>query len=122
MTLTKVTGYISIDDLHIYAFHGVGQQEAKVGAEFVVSVSLEYDIEKAAYSDSVDDTIDYGELTSIITDVMRTPRNLLETVAVEMQRRIMGRWPAVGSGILSITKLHPPIAAPTPRATITVKW
>ena len=114
--------FVTIDKLQIFARHGVLEQEAITGNMFEVSVTLEYDFVEAAESDDLNKTLNYAELTELIVEIMKNTRKLIETVAVDMQRAIMARWPEVKSGTLSITKLHPPIPAPTPQATVTLKW
>lgn len=114
--------FISIDNLKVNACHGVSEQETVVGNLFEVSVILEYDFSEAAENDDLTLTINYAELTDLVVDTMKTPRRLIESVAMEMKRRIMERWPATVSGQIEITKLHPPIPAPTPRATVVVAW
>ena len=117
-----MSSFITIDNLQIFAYHGVLEEENRVGNQFEVSVTVEFDIIPAAEADSIERALDYAELTRIVVDSMKQTRKLLETVAIDIQRRIMERWPEVKSGSISITKKHPPIPAPTPRATVTLRW
>ena len=114
--------FISIDNLKIFARHGVFEQETVQGNTFEVAVSLEYDFTEGAETDNLDLTLNYAELTEIVKEEMAVPRKLIETVALKIQRRIMNRWPAVAGGSVSITKLFPPIPEPAPQASVTVKW
>lgn len=114
--------FVSIDRLKIFARHGVLEQEALAGNDFEVSVTLEYDFMEAAATDNVDLTINYAELTALVVDAMSMQRRLLEAVALDIYNGIMGRWPAVVSGEITITKVHPPIQPPTPRASVALKW
>lgn len=114
--------FITIDRLEIYAFHGVLEQENEVGNLFLVSVNLEYDFTKAAETDDLSYALNYAELTEIVVETMRHPRKLMETVAMDLKNKIMARWPEVVSGSISISKPHPPIPAPSPRATVSIAW
>lgn len=113
---------IRIDSLRVFARHGVDDQERRVGALFEVSISLDYDFMEAALTDNLDKTVNYAELTAIVVDIMSRPRRLLESVAVDIHHAVMERWPAVSGGSIEITKVHPPIPAPTPRATVALSW
>lgn len=113
---------VSIDRLVIFARHGVLEQEAITGNEFEVSVTVEYDFIAAAERDDVDLTLNYAELTDMVKDAMATPRRLIETVALDIARRIRARWPQAPSGSVTVAKLHPPIERPAPRASVTIAW
>lgn len=113
---------ITIDRLEVFARHGLLPSERRVGNKFELAVTVFYDFIPAAETDDISLTLNYAELTDIILDAMSVPRNLLETVANDIRQRIIVRWPQITGGSIQITKLHPPIPAPTPRATITLRW
>lgn len=117
-----MASFITVDRLIVSARHGVAPQETTVGNRFEVSLTVEFDFLDAAACDDVNRTLNYAELTELIIEVMATPRKLLETVAVDIRNAVLSRWPDVMSGSVSITKLHPPIPAPTPRVSITLTW
>ena len=60
MKLEKST--IEINDVRLYAFHGVLEQERQVGGEYSVSICADYNIEQATLSDNVNDTLNYALL------------------------------------------------------------
>ena len=97
-------------------------EERQNGNDFEVSVDLEYDFFEAAETDDVAMTLNYAELTDVIKEEMSVPVNLIECVALKIKNRIMREWPKVKSGRLTITKVHPPIPAPTPHASVNIEW
>lgn len=114
--------FVTIDRLEIYARHGIMEQESVAGNLFEVSVKVEYDFIAAAEDDDINKALDYAELTELVVEEMKRPRKLLESVATGIQKRITARWPEVKGGVVTIVKIHPPIPAPTPRASVTVEW
>lgn len=114
--------FVEIDNLKIFARHGVLPEEAVTGNTFEVSVRLEYDFAEAAENDDLEKTLNYAELTEIVVEIMDRPRRLIETVAMDIKTAIHGRWPEVRSGRIKITKLYPPIPEPTPTASVIVEW
>jgi dihydroneopterin aldolase len=73
---------ITLTGLRVRGNHGVYDFERRDGQEFVVDVDLELSIAKAAASDDVADTVDYGELAQRLAQVIGgEPVNLLETLA-----------------------------------------
>ena len=59
---------IRIDDIKIYAYHGVLPEEKKNGQYFYVSAELELDLKKAGVSDKLAQTVNYAEVTDLIQD------------------------------------------------------
>lgn len=73
---------ITLEGLRVRGFHGVYETERTEGQDFVADVTLWLDLAAAATSDSVGDTVHYGDLAEEITAAMgRDPVNLIETLA-----------------------------------------
>ena len=102
---------ISLSDVRLYAFHGVLEQERRVGAEYSISVRVHYNISKAMESDDVTDTLNYAELLDVVKREMAQPSKLLEHVAGRMGRAIIDGFPQAEAVELTITKLNPPMGA-----------
>ena len=67
----QITEYaIEIRDIHIYAHHGVLDQENRVGNDFLVSIKVYYPISRAMVNDNLSGTINYAEAIEIIKNVM----------------------------------------------------
>ena len=80
--MTKLeTSTIELKDVRLYAFHGVLEQERRVGGDYSVSLRVHYNICKAMETDDVNDTLNYAHLLDIIKQEMAVPSNLLEHVA-----------------------------------------
>lgn len=109
MTLQSST--IFIDQLHLYAFHGVMEQERRVGAEYTVYARVHYNIKESLNSDDVADTLNYAELCAIVKEQMAQPSKLLEHVAGRICKAIFDRFPQATAVDLKLTKLNPPMGA-----------
>jgi len=73
---------IEIRGLRVYGRHGVHEREQREGQPFVVDVTLEVDLSKAAASDALADTIDYGALARRVARSVGTTRfDLIEALA-----------------------------------------
>ena len=109
--MTLGQSIIFIDRLHVYAFHGVMEQERRVGADFVVSLRVHYNITQAMASDDVDDTLSYADLCQTVKEQMSQPSKLLEHVAGRICQAIVDRYPQTTAIDLTLTKLNPPMEA-----------
>ena len=109
MTLTESS--ICLNDIRLYAFHGVLEQERRVGGEYSVSIRVHYNIYKAMETDNVADTLNYAQLLKIVKREMAVPSNLLEHVAGRIGRTVFREFPQAEAIDLNVTKLNPPMGA-----------
>jgi dihydroneopterin aldolase len=105
------SGYIFLNELRFHAFHGVMPQERKVGAEFLVTVRIGYDLTKAMLSDEVEDTLNYAAVYALIAEEMKRPSALLEHVAGRIGKTLFGYDPKILSVDIWLTKVNPPMGA-----------
>ncbi len=81
---------IELRGLRIRGFHGVFDHERRDGQDFLIDVTLWLDLERAAASDDLSDTVDYGALAAQVHDIVAgEPRNLIETVGAEIAETVM---------------------------------
>lgn len=82
---------ISLTGLRVRGFHGVFDHERRDGQDFVVDAVLETSTARAAASDDLKDTIDYGVLAEqLATVVAGEPVDLLETLAARLADVCLG--------------------------------
>lgn len=73
---------IHLEDLAFFAFHGLHDEEARLGQRFIVDATCWADLGQASISDSYPDTVCYATLTRAIEQaVTQTRFNLVERVA-----------------------------------------
>jgi len=81
---------IELRGLTVRGNHGVFEHERADGQEFVVDITVWVDLQQAATSDDLADTLDYGQLAQRAADIVAgPPRNLIETVAGEIADDVM---------------------------------
>ena len=93
-----MTDRITLTGLRVRGNHGVFDHERRDGQEFVVDVTVWIDLDRAAASDDLTETLHYGELASRVAEIVGgEPRNLIETVGTEIAEDVMkdGRAHAV---------------------------
>ncbi|ORB54582.1 dihydroneopterin aldolase [Mycobacteroides saopaulense] len=77
-----MTDRIELRGLKVFGYHGVFEHERRDGQEFSVDVTVWMDLDTAAATDQLVDTLDYGELAQRAAAIMSgPPRNLIESVA-----------------------------------------
>ncbi|MCF8571117.1 dihydroneopterin aldolase [Gordonia sp. HY002] len=101
---------IELRGLHVRGNHGVFDHEKRDGQEFIVDVTLWIDLQAAARSDDLADTVDYGILAQLAHDVVAGPsRDLIETVGAEIADAIMAHDERVSACEVTVHKPSAPI-------------
>ena len=111
VSMDYVDGFVFIKKMHFHAFHGVMEQERKVGGDYSVDVKIKADISNAIKTDAVADTIDYSVVYQIIKKIMEVPSALLEHVAGRMAESLFAKFPQTKEIVIRITKINPPMGA-----------
>jgi len=99
---------VYLQDLHFFAFHGIHEEEQKLGNEYIVNVSLEFH-ENLEVITHINDTINYALIYDFIKKRMSIPTPLLETIVMEIGNEIHAEYPDLKSIDISVKKMHPPI-------------
>ena len=85
-----MTDRITLTGLRVRGRHGVYEQERRDGQDFLVDVTVWIDLDRAAASDDLADTLHYGELAERAAAIVGgKPRDLIETVAAEVADDVM---------------------------------
>ena len=102
---------IVIEGLRLYAYHGVMEQERKVGAYFIVDAEVTTDFSHAMQTDDLSGTISYADIFETIKREMAITSKLLEHVGGRIANAIIDRFPRVSAVRLKILKENPPMGA-----------
>lgn len=104
---------IRIDNLEVFAYHGVRRDEKENGQTFYVNAVLYTDIRPAGREDDVSLSTNYSEICHFITNWMQeTLYDLIETVAETLAEQILLNFGAIQGIVLEIRKPHAPVGLP----------
>lgn len=106
-----MNSYIFLDNVRFFAYHGVGEQEQKVGNEFTINVRLKVDISRAIETDDVSHTVSYADVYETIKTEIEIPSKLLEHVCGRIVKRLFRTFPAIKGIELKLAKRNPPMNA-----------
>lgn len=107
-----MNGTIEIVGLVLFARHGVGEEEARLGQRFILDIKLEAPVTDAIKHDRLADTVDYGEVVAVAESVFRGKRfYLIEAAAAHVAAGILAHFPTVKSVRVTVKKPSAPIAA-----------
>lgn len=100
---------IFLDEVKIYAYHGVLPEENTIGTYYILNMELHTDLWKAADSDDLNDTISYADINDLIHEEMKIKSKLLEHVAGRIISKVHEKFPQIDYIKLKITKTAPPM-------------
>lgn len=111
---------ITIKDIKIFAYHGILDQERRVGNDFLVNVSADIDARTAVLTDHLSGTINYVSLIDVVRSEMAIPSSLIEHVTGRITRKLLALFPSISAISVTVTKIHPPISTPIGGASFTL--
>lgn len=101
---------IIIENLNVYAYHGVYQEENEKGQNFYINAVLYLDTRRAGNEDKLECTVSYGDVCQFIYEyVSRTVFKLIESVAEKTAEAILSEFPLIEGITLEVRKPEAPI-------------
>lgn len=99
-----------IDNLEVFANHGLFEEENKLGQKFIFDIECELNYKKAMFSDEMTDSISRSSLHNNFCNICITNTfNLLERLAGEILKNIFDEFSQVENIKLKINKPGAPI-------------
>ena len=117
----QIEGYsIELRDVHLFAHHGVMQQEREIGAWFTIDIKLEIDDCSCAESDLIGGTVSYADVYDILREEMQQPSDLLEHVCNRISKRLYESFTQIRAIRITLCKDTPPMGGDRLKAAVTL--
>lgn len=101
---------ISIKNLEFIGYHGVFEEEKKLGQRFQISLELETDLRSAGIEDNLDKTTHYGYVVNTVRDVFFSKKyDLIESLAEDIARVILLEYSYIRGIKVEIRKPWAPV-------------
>jgi dihydroneopterin aldolase len=105
-----MTNIIRIKNAAFYAYHGVLTEEQSIGGNFEADLDLYTDFSKAAYSDSLKNTVNYHAVYKFIYKLaLQEKHYLIETLAMKIADELLIHFPQVQKIAVRVRKNNPPL-------------
>lgn len=112
---------IIINNLDVFAYHGVYPEENEKGQHFFVSASLYTDTREAGLKDNLSLSTNYGEVCQLIHSFVESNVfQLIETIAEHLAEIILREFPLVEKVELQIFKPEAPIGLPFENVSVNI--
>ncbi|HET9903013.1 MAG TPA: dihydroneopterin aldolase [Xanthobacteraceae bacterium] len=107
-----MTDTIFVTGLVVHAYHGVGEDEGRIGQQFLIDLAVSMDLRGAAHSDKLAETISYADLIEVASRAFRAKRyRLVEAAAGAVADALLAAFPRIERLDVTVHKPHAPIAA-----------
>ena len=101
---------ILLEGMVFYGYHGVHEEEQRLGQRFVVDLEAACDLRPAAVSDDLGLNVSYSDLFRITRSIVEgTPQALIESVAEAIATAILEQYPAIAEVTVTVRKPEAPI-------------
>lgn len=112
---------IEINDLIIFANHGVLPEEKAMGQKFALSLRLYMDMAHAAKTDDINTSVNYADVCSFVTDFTKKNRSkLIEAAADNIAVALLLRYPSVKRIEVILKKPWAPIGLPLEGVSVSI--
>jgi len=101
---------IRLNEMVFYGYHGVHDEERKLGQRFIVSLAMQTRPETDAAIRQLEDTVDYTKVYAQIREIMESHQfQLLEACANMLADKLLADFPLIWQLTLRIQKPSVPI-------------
>lgn len=113
---------IEIEDLEVFANHGVFPEENTLGQKFLISAVLYTETRRAGRTDDLTDSIHYGRVSAFIESYLRNNTfRLLERAAESLAEELLLTVPGLFGIRLKIKKPWAPIGLPLKTVSVEIE-
>ncbi|HEY3181717.1 MAG TPA: dihydroneopterin aldolase [Gaiellaceae bacterium] len=82
---------VELSGLHVFGYHGVEEEEQRLGQLFLYDVEME--VGDRGASDRIEDAVDYREVAQAVREVSGRRFALLEALATAVAEALLERFP-----------------------------
>ncbi len=111
-------GMIALEGMEFFAYHGFYKEEQKIGNKYAIDLRIYTDLNDAAMSDDLKQTINYETVYTLVKKVMSQKHKLLEHVGYAIINSVRESFPDVDQVEISVSKFNPPIGGVCERARV----
>lgn len=102
---------IVMKNLAFFGYHGAMSEENVLGQKFFLDLTLFVDLKKAGTTDSVEDTVHYGEAYNIVKNIVENKQfMLIEKLAQYICEELIRTFEKIQEVEISVHKPEAPVA------------
>jgi len=101
---------IRIKNATFYGYHGVSNEEQRVGGQFEADIDIFTDFSAAAANDDLKETVDYYQVYSFLNQISVSKKYyLIEALAIEIAEELLNKFDRILKVAVRVRKNNPPL-------------
>lgn len=104
--------------MEFFALHGFYPEEQKIGCRYTVDLILTLPLGQPCETDTLDHTINYEEVYTLVRKEMEMPSKLIEHVAWRIITALHRQYPQIQKTDIHLYKYNPPLGGQLSRVGI----
>lgn len=103
---------ISIRRIGVFAYHGVYEEEHRLGQRFYISVEARLDLSEAGRADNLAATVSYADIAALVQEIAVSERfQIIEALGEAIAAGILRQFPRVEEVSITVEKPAAAVAA-----------
>ncbi|WP_138496128.1 dihydroneopterin aldolase [Paenibacillus pinistramenti] len=95
--------------MEYYGYHGVFEEERKLGQRFYLDLELQMDLRQAGETDDLNKTVNYAEVHERVKAIVENKSfKLIEALAEHIASDLLDTYTVISALTVKLTKPHPP--------------
>jgi len=100
---------MKINRMEYYGYHGVFEEERKLGQRYYIDLELELDLQKAGQTDDLTLTVNYAEVHELVKSIVEKKSfKLIEALGEYIASSVLDTYTVINAVTVQVTKPHPP--------------
>lgn len=101
---------ILLNNLCFYGYHGVLEEETRLGQKFFIDIELYLDLKSAGVTDDLYKSVSYADVYNSVKDIVEgVPFKLIEALAESISSTILKEYTPVDSLMVRVRKPEAPV-------------
>ncbi|MBL4677083.1 MAG: dihydroneopterin aldolase [Mucilaginibacter sp.] len=113
---------VALEGVEVFAYHGFYPEEQKIGTRFLIDVQVSFRQKGSFADDTLNHTVNYEELYTIIKEEMAITRKVIETAAEAILERVKISFTFIETAEVTIKKQTPPFNSPIKQSVISLSY
>ncbi|MGC8866219.1 MAG: dihydroneopterin aldolase [Bacteroidales bacterium] len=113
-------GWITIEQMEFWAYHGCFEEEQRIGTRFQVDLEISVDTTLAERTDDLHNTVNYQAVYRVVKKEMETSSKLLEHLGRRILDALHSKFPGITHAKVKISKLNPPLGGKIGSVSVTL--
>ena len=84
---------IRLQNIQLYGWHGVADEEKKIGQHFEIDIEVSFNCHHAIQKDNINDTVNYSSMYDFIVTIFSSKKyNLIEALAGDIASSLIKKF------------------------------